>query len=108
MSHLRTQVTYKPSSLLDSKHVRAVLFNNRSRLLASRFTVTVNTDGLNATKFKYNLYGYLNDIKVEDTLHWITMVMNNMTNPEQFDDSIKELKIPDITAVQDILNMANS
>lgn len=46
-------------------------------------------------KNQYDLYGLLSDLKVVKSNHWITMRMNDYTNPNQYDEGHDTLLIPD-------------
>lgn len=52
-----------------------------------------------AYKYRYDLYGYLAAQKVNPELHWVTMRLNEIENPTEFDNvGYDVLYIPKSTA----------
>jgi hypothetical protein len=62
--------------------------------LTSTYSVTPQ----NAWANDQDLYGYLqNVVGLAPQYHWVTMRLNNLTDPTQFGSHIKKLLVPNLT-----------
>ena len=69
---------------------------------------TLTPSGNHIEKYRGDLFGLLLANKVSPYLHWPTMRMNGMTNPNQYDENFTSLIIPSDAAVTRIRNMFNT
>ena len=93
--------TNYPTAFYDEKF-RAILEDHIAFLKSNVNTKTVRVVGVDAIKYRGDLNGYLTLIKVPHHHHWITMRLNDFTNPNQFDETIQILYIPDQSLLEKI------
>lgn len=89
----------------NEKH-RINLTQHLSYLRDHKDTRTVTITEAESRPYYYNLYKFLSAAGYPDDMHWIIMRVNGMNSPEEFDNSVKTLRIPSIQIVDDIINMA--
>lgn len=54
-------------------------------------------------KFKGDFYGYLNSLQINQDIHWIIMRVNEMHNPNEFDELTPQILLPDISELKFLL-----
>lgn len=86
---------------------RDVMVSHIKYLRESKMSRVHQVDPDMARRFSYCLYSYLRNIAVDVKNHWPVMVINNLNSPEDFDVNVKQLIIPDLVEVTDILTVAD-
>lgn len=85
------------------------LYEDNLHYLASTLNIGRHTvDMHKAFVHRYSFYGYLTSINVPKKLHYLTMRVNGMFTPLEFDESIKTLIIPDDTVVERLIKLHNT
>ncbi len=54
-------------------------------------------------KYEGDFYGLLDAMDVSRKLHWITLRVNNLTNPTEFGDSLQVIIVPSTQLISNIL-----
>lgn len=94
MSILELQASAGPKVFYDNSF-RVVLETHLHWLRTHPSTRSTMIDVGAGHKNQYDLYGLLVELAVPRELHWITMRLNDLTHPIQFNDEIEQLLIPD-------------
>lgn len=85
------------------------LYEDNLHYISSTMNIGRHTvDPHNAYVNRYSFYGYLTSINVPKKLHYLTMRVNGMFSPLEFDESIKTLIIPDEIIVNDLIKLHNT
>jgi hypothetical protein len=71
-----------------------VLEAHMSSLRESRETNSISVDSHAAVVYTGDLYGYLNSLKINPSLHWIIMRVSGLFNPFEFGVNNYSLRIP--------------
>lgn len=97
--------TYKPNKLSIDPDLRHLMITHIAHLRDHPTTTTVNIVKEELITHQYNLYAYLNKVRIEPKLHWVIFLINNIESPELFNKDLDVLLIPDISLVEDIVAM---
>lgn len=73
-------------------HLEYLKQNNRSTL------ISINQKDLH--KYEFDLIGLLKEYRLPRHMHWIVMRLNGFTSPDQFNESITSLWIPDPSEIE--------
>lgn len=99
-------VKYKYHEIGSNPAVRRHFETFRRYLLNHELTKKL-TVGTEARPYFYNFYTYLNHVNIDPKLHWVTLMLSELDNPEDFDESTLVITVPDIRVVEEVLAMAN-
>ncbi len=100
-------ITYHPDTYLINPTLRNVLSQHIDYLRKHPTTQRHVVDVELATPHYFDLYGYLHNVGIATELHWPILILN-MASPYEFTNKTKELLIPDISQVNEIISVANS
>lgn len=97
--------TYKPSKLSTDSELRQLMTTHIAYLRSHPLTVANSIVKEEMITHQYNLYAYLNKVRVEPKLHWVIFIINEIESPEYFNADVESLLIPDIRIVEEIIAM---
>lgn len=81
-------------------------FETHRKYLKEHSSTRIHTVGDDARPFYYNLYGYLIHQNINPKLHWLILMLSDIDSPEDFNENITSLNIPDIGVVEEILQLS--
>lgn len=81
-------------------------FETHRKYLKEHPKTRIHTVDNSARPFYYNLYGYLIQQKINSKLHWLILMLSDIDSPEDFNESVTSLNIPDLGTVEEILQLS--
>lgn len=87
---------------------RSVLESHMLYLRSHKDTRVMYVTQAEARPYYYNLYAYLNDLKFAPEMFWVIMRASNLYSSEDFNESVRELIVPPLSVVLDIITTAKS
>lgn len=81
-------------------------FETHRKYLKEHSKTRIHIVNDNARPFYYNLYGYLIQQGINSKLHWLILMLSDIDSPEDFNESVTSLNIPDLGTVEEILQLS--
>lgn len=81
-------------------------FETHRKYLKEHPKTRIENVGDDARPFFYNLYGYLIHKRTNEKLHWLILMLSDIDSPEDFNENVKSLVIPDLGTVEEILQLS--
>ena len=99
---VKTMIGYRqPDFILDS-NMRNVFFSHREYIRNHKSTKVHPVNVTKAVAFNYNLFLYLEAEGYDRSTHWLIMIINGMSNPDEFDSRRTSLLIPGLVIIDEI------
>jgi len=71
-------------------------------------TKTVKLDDQKCRIYRHDFYTFLrHTVDIEPVYHWVIMRLNGMLSPRDFDDSVRELLVPEVSYLRQLLTQLN-
>lgn len=97
-------LTDSPSIYYDSKF-RQVMEDHIPYMIENNMYDVMTINDGQAYKYENDFYGLLVNSNIDPNLHWITMRLNGLLHPGEYQQDQLTIKVPDRSVVNDILRM---
>lgn len=94
-----------PDAMTNNPDFRLMLETHRPYFRQDGNFDVHTVDQHDAFKYRYDLYGYLASKSIHPELHFLTMRVNEMENPTQFDNTLEFMYIPKISIYSKLKGM---
>ena len=89
--------------LFYSRQLLATYAANKSRIMAKKLYYAIDIDYNIRVKYVGDLIGLLLERRIPEKLHLMTLLLNDLSDPADYDASLTTLLIPHEDAVEDIV-----
>ena len=92
----------EPANVYYEKGWIRTLLDHKERIQQQHSSVNEITE-YNAYRKRYDFYSLLLEMGIAKKYHLVYLLMNNLSYPEQFDDSMQTIYLPDITYIDKLM-----
>ncbi len=97
--------TYVTPALAYDDKLRQLITTHKTYIREHSTTAVSTINNSEMMVHQYNLYGYLNKIGINTSLHWIVLMINGIQTPTDFTVGMDSLLIPDLRLIEEIITM---